>query len=295
MRYPFTVPLIVSFLALPFCMGAGELASVKMTTDSLLITIPVHINGKGPFNFIIDTGAMASVLGRKTADSLELKLQDMPLPVMTGGVGDEGKMDELKLVTVDSISIGRLTREPQMFIVMDISHLAEATKLPISGIIGYDILSPYLVTLYFKEKEATFSDPPEKLSEDAIPFELRLNHIYVDCEINGVKRPFLFDTGASESAISTEFIDTFALKEEFEAAEIDTAIGAEGTAGEVKVITLAEVKIGGRVIPDVRLAAIDLSNLSSMLGEPIYGVIGNSVMRRYCVILDYTNRAVYLR
>ena len=295
MRHPFTISLIVSFLALPFCMGAGELARVKMTTDSLLITIPVHINGKGPFNFIVDTGAMASVLGRKTANSLDIKLQDMPLPVVTGGVGDEGKMDELKLATVDNISIGRLARDTQMFIVMDISHLAEATKLSISGIIGYDILSPYLVTLDFKEKEAIFSEPPEKLSEDAIPFELRLNHIYVDCEINGVKKPFLFDTGASESAISTEFIDTFALKEKFEGAEIDTAVGAEGTAGEVEVVNLPEISIGGRIIPEVKLAAIDLSNLSSMLGEPIYGVIGNSVMRRYRVILDYTNRAVYLR
>ena len=47
------------------------------------MTVPVLINGQGPFNFLIDTGAEASVLSHALADQLQLNDRDTALLVGT--------------------------------------------------------------------------------------------------------------------------------------------------------------------------------------------------------------------
>src|SRR6202035_2976061 len=48
-------------------------AMISFTTaEQFLVVIPVSINGAGPFNFLLDTGATNSDIDRRLADQLSL-------------------------------------------------------------------------------------------------------------------------------------------------------------------------------------------------------------------------------
>ena len=71
------------------------------TIDHFLVVVPVSINGAGPFNFLLDTGATNSDIDRGLADQLSLP-----------GVGEEevaGIQGKARLSIVHSQSISVAT------------------------------------------------------------------------------------------------------------------------------------------------------------------------------------------
>ena len=104
------------------------------TVDQFLVVIPVSVNGAGPFNFLLDTGATNSVIDRGLADQLSLP-----------GVGEEevtgieGKV-RLAIVRAQSISVaGRTVRD------LNLTVLSKVNGLPskVSGIVGEDFLGHF--------------------------------------------------------------------------------------------------------------------------------------------------------
>jgi len=104
------------------------------TVNQFLIMVPVSINGAGPFNFLLDTGATNSDIDRGLADQLSLP-----------GVGEEevGGLQgtvRLSVVHAESISVaGRTVRD------LNLNVLSKANGLPskVSGILGEDFLGHF--------------------------------------------------------------------------------------------------------------------------------------------------------
>jgi predicted aspartyl protease len=103
-------------------------------TQHFLVVVPVSINGAGPFNFLLDTGATNSDIDRGLADQLSLP-----------GVGEhevtglQGKMF-LSIVHAQSISVaGRTVRD------LNLNVLSKTNGLPskVSGILGEDFLGHF--------------------------------------------------------------------------------------------------------------------------------------------------------
>ena len=70
-----------------------------------LILVPTSVNGRGPFDFILDTGAGTSLV------SLDLaRQQGIPTEQMKEGTGAGGKV-RLALGTVESLAVGQARRE----------------------------------------------------------------------------------------------------------------------------------------------------------------------------------------
>ena len=104
------------------------------TVDHFLVVVPVSINGAGPFNFLLDTGATNSDIDRGLADQLSLP-----------GVGEhevtgiQAKV-RLSIVHAQSISVaGRTVRD------LNLNVLTKTNGLPskVSGILGEDFLSNF--------------------------------------------------------------------------------------------------------------------------------------------------------
>ena len=92
---------------------------------------PVMVNGKGPFRFVIDTGASRSTLAPHLAKSLGL-VQASGRNVMLNGVTGAA---EVTTVAVDSIEIGALKFEKQNLPVIFTSIMGNADG--ILGVAGF--------------------------------------------------------------------------------------------------------------------------------------------------------------
>src|SRR5437764_1475720 len=98
----------------PFRLAGGE---------QPLLIVPAHVNGRGPFPFVLDTGASTIVIASGLAR--RLGLVSTPAPAMTGG----GGRIETGTATVDALTVGDARRERVTVMVADFPAM-------LSGLVG---------------------------------------------------------------------------------------------------------------------------------------------------------------
>jgi hypothetical protein len=130
--------------------------SVSFQLLSNLIVFPLEINGK-KLNFILDSGVGSTILFSLTnADSIPLKnLEKIKLQ----GLGSEDPVDAV-LSKGNTFKIKGLTGLNQsLYVIFDDSFdLSSKLGLTIHGIIGYELLKNFAVTINYSSKRITFSD-----------------------------------------------------------------------------------------------------------------------------------------
>ena len=117
---------------------------IKSKQGRELLFLPVRVNGKGPFEFVLDTGSAAVCLSRETASTLGIrgrKVKD------TWGAG--GQTVRRRLSKVKSISIGRAVRRNLGVQILDFKGvgLNEHLERSIEGIIGIEFFETYRMTI----------------------------------------------------------------------------------------------------------------------------------------------------
>lgn len=122
-----------------------------------LLFCDVTVNGKGPYNFLFDSGASISVLNEKVAKTLELELHDMP----GGGISGVGTQ-EAKMAVIDSIHVGGFEKGKSAVAVMNLDHISGSLGKHMDGIIGQNVIKIIKETrIDFAANEFTFTDYPE--------------------------------------------------------------------------------------------------------------------------------------
>jgi hypothetical protein len=123
--------------------GGAVALSYSGPNDAALI-VPVHINGAGPFDFVLDTGATLTCVSRRLAEQLGLDAE--PGAVGFGaGIGGAGQVE---LVRFDSVRIGATQARDMMGCTLDLTHF-RALGTEIDGLVGLNFLREFRVTLDF--------------------------------------------------------------------------------------------------------------------------------------------------
>lgn len=220
-----------------------------------LLTIDVQINGKGPFQFVVDTGADRTVIADDVARQLGLVVSD---PVMVEGVVRTVRADTVRIQTA---TVGTLTRENVKTPVLP------RAQLLVDGYLGLDIIDGYRVTLDFKNHALLLSDPrPAQLINWAPPNEIPVRLVgseghlrSVNCIVDGIRATAFVDTGAEISVGNSQLFD--ALRERDPTYNKHDTIPLTGVTGgivEGRVTTVKKVKLGGLSFEDSRIAVADL-------------------------------------
>ena len=111
--------------------------------DAALV-VPVHLNGRGPFPFVLDTGATLTCINQSLSDSLGL-------PQRTGmfgtgaGVGGTGNV---QMVAVDSLRLGQTQAFDLTACELDLANLQTA-GIRVDGLLGLNFLKSFRMTLDF--------------------------------------------------------------------------------------------------------------------------------------------------
>lgn len=124
----------------------------------------------------------------------------------------------------------------------------------------------------------------------------KTNHFEIKATINGVKGLFILDTGASNSCVGFEAIDTFKLKAKD--SEIKAA-GAGATDMLTQVSKKNKLKIGKWKKDKVPLILFNLTHVNTALlnynSKPVDGIIGADILKKAKAIIDYDQKYVYLK
>jgi len=259
-----------------------------------LILLPVEVNGEGPFDFILDTGAGTSLLSSHLGHKLGVKIIGSKEGQSAGGAV------AVSLAKVRSLAVGSVKLEDVDVGLVDLSHIGKAVGAQIDGDLGYNFLRHFRITLDYRANEIRFDDPkrfepvgrsaavtevPMRLASPAKPLLL------VDVQANG-RGPFQFaiDTGTSTTAITPELAK--------ELGVTSSPIGAATTGGaqvDVTAGVLQSFQVGDARIDDSTVVVADFfAMLSNALGVKLDGIVGYNFLRNYKVTLDYPNETLSL-
>lgn len=258
-----------------------------------LILLPVKVNGRGPFDFILDTGAGTSLLSSDLSKQLEVKVIGSKEGQSAGG------KVAVSLAKVNSLAVGEAKLDDVDVGIVDLSHVGKTIGAKIDGDLGYNFLRHFRITINYRDCEIRFDDPkrvesfgrspktqvPIRLANPAKPLLL------VEVRANG-RGPFQFaiDTGTSTTAITPE------LAKELGVAA--TPIGAGTTAGASVDVTAGKLKsfqVGAAKIDNTDVVVADFfTMLSNAIGVKLDGIVGYNFLRNYQVVIDYPSETLSL-
>lgn len=259
-----------------------------------LILLPVEVNGEGPFEFILDTGAGTSLLSSQLGEKLGIKVIGSKEGQSAGGAVS------VSLAKVDSLAVGSAKLEDVDVGLVDLSHIGKTVGAQIDGDLGYNFLKHFRITLDYRANEIRLDDPkrfePAGRSDAVTEVAMRLASpakplLLVDVYANG-RGPFQFaiDTGTSTTAITPELAKQLGVA--------SSPIGAATTGGAQANVTagvLQSFQVGGARIDDSTVVVADFfAMLSSALGAKLDGIVGYNFLRNYKVALDYPNETLSL-
>lgn len=118
-----------------------------------LILLDVMVNDQGPFPFVLDTGASMCVIVPALADQLGLERGE-PRP----GLGAGGPI-QVQLATLESLAVGATKLGEPQVAVLDLAALRQALGVELSGIVGYNFLRHYRVTIDYPAQTVRFEPP----------------------------------------------------------------------------------------------------------------------------------------
>lgn len=125
----------------------GEIALRLAEPNDTAIIVPVTIDGKGPYDFVIDTGATLTCVGESLASELAL-----PEPRGVVGRGATiGGSGNIRLVQIESLRIGATEATNVMACAVDLSNIRQL-GLDVRGLLGLNVLKNFRVTLDFERK-----------------------------------------------------------------------------------------------------------------------------------------------
>lgn len=107
-----------------------------------LLMVEAEVNGQGPFNFVLDTGASFCVVTPDTAAAVGLQ----PEGKRPTAIGAGGRI-AARLAKLKSFRLGPHTARNLGVAVMGLEQIEQRLGTEVAGLIGYNFLRGFIVTL----------------------------------------------------------------------------------------------------------------------------------------------------
>jgi hypothetical protein len=169
------------------------------------VYLDVMLNGEGPFHFALDTGganvidpAVAKELGVASGGSTQVT-----------GVGSASSASSFAMIK--TLQVGNALVTNQAFVVLPIAKsFGTAHGMPMDGVIGYEVLSRFVTTFDYGNKQVVFHTPGSytpPAGAIVIPIVQYGTQPQFACSIDNVPTTCTLDTGARDSiSLFTPFV-----------------------------------------------------------------------------------------
>ena len=281
-----------SLCAAAFATTEYQTAAVPFSFEDNRIFVKCTINGQGPFDFVVDTGAGDLTIDRALAHRLNLRAEN------AGSLGGAGSHTvAYSTAVVASLDLGTAHASNQQATILDLAPIRQGIGLwHLDGIIGYSMLRHYAVEVDMDQRVLTLSRERLAFPPDAtpVPFTLNSGFIFVPARIQGVPGTILIDTGDRSSlTLFGPFATTHDMYGRF--GGVRNALTGFGVGGPVygDVFALPQLDILGARLTNVTTRASRQSG-GAFASKIAAASIGGGLLRRFNVVYDYPHRTMYV-
>ena len=209
-------------------------------------TLPVTIDGFGPFNFMIDTGSQATAITEGIHS--QLGLPSLGTATLVGMASRR----EVEMVELDRLVLGSRT------INNVAAPVLQRINVGADGIIGLDSLQDMRVLIDFRNETIAVADVDEARSDRGFEIVVRARHklgqlLITDALVEGVRATVIIDTGAQAT------MGNLALRERIRArrtADVETT-DVNGVSMIGQLSYARSLKIGGLELRDIPITYAD--------------------------------------
>jgi len=171
------------------------------------VNATLAVNGS-PVDWLLDTGANYSVVSRSVARKLGLTPRAGTAMV---GSGVTGLKSSLEAAIVPRLDLGGATVRDIVAIILDDANLRvglDGNAYQIDAILGYPVLRALGRVTFTRKGEFLAGDAAES-AETGAPMFMRGQTPALECEVDGERLLFTFDTGASSTNFSVRYYERF--------------------------------------------------------------------------------------
>ena len=249
------------------------------------MTVPVTIKGEGPFRFMIDTGAQATVLSIHLADRLELTER------RTATLVGMASRRAVETTEIPEFGIGRRTLTIMTAPLVESGNIGGA-----DGILGLDGLQGQRVLLDFVKQRMLVADADELGGNRGYEIIVRAQRslgqlIIADALVNDVKTAVIIDTGAQASVGNMALLERLRRSRAF-GENTMTDINGQDLTGQVRICE--RLSIGEMNLTDIPILFVDTPPFDALgfADRPalILGMNELKLFRR--VAIDFNKRQV---
>ena len=292
----FNVPVADSLFSPGAKAGPGIAAADVVVPFELYrnhIYFNAEVPGQGTLRFIFDSGAGGVGLNKDLVERLKLKKLG---EVEARGVGGA---DVSEVYQLDSLNIADLGLSDVPVYAMDLAPLEAAGTKRIDGIIGYELLSRYAITVDYEHfrlviHRAANPATSEWGNECRLNLDFRLP--YIDARINeAVIGRFRLDTGSGSTIdFNSPFVERNKLLAEDRSGyhpvmAFGIGGGSAGLIGQLSTLEICDYRI------DSVMVNYSTSETGIFAGAQTAGNIGAGILKRFIVTFDYPNEVVYFQ
>jgi predicted aspartyl protease len=254
---------------------------------SLRMTVPVTVDGQGPYQFVVDTGADRTVVSRELADHLNLAPSGTATMHTMSGVGP------VDTVRVSTLEVGGGRNDGFNAPALSREHLGA------NGLVGVDSLQGRRVVMDFRKgtMSVTNSKIREAVEPDTIVVTAKSRYgqlVLVDSDIGGIPITVIIDSGAQSS------VGNLALRRMLEkrnkVRDFLPAVMTDvtGTTINAEVARVESIRLGGFTLTNVGVLFADAHPFKrfDLLKRPAM-LLGMDTLRAFRrVSVDFAQRKV---
>ena len=264
-------------------IGGSDVKARKVETR---LTVEVNLNGRGPYRFIVDSGADTSAVGVNIAKQLELPLST---PIILNGMTARNVVDRVK---VDSLDLGPTTVHN-----LQLPALREV-DMGGDGLIGIDALTQQRLMMDFDKHLIKVEDARVRIK--ILPGDIvitarrqRGQLILAAVRASDQRLDAIIDTGTEVTVGNIALRDKLVRKQKATVRDLEI-IGVTGETRKVQLAIIDELQLGPILMRDVPIAFADLPpfKLFGLADQPAL-LLGTDILENFRkVSLDFKARKV---
>ena len=279
---PNVPPLPPAVIDNSLAIGGQDL---KARSSNTRLTVQVHVNGRGPYRFLVDSGADTSVVGLRIA-------RDLQLPLGTPAILNSTTAREL----VDRVRVAELTLGPTSVRDLQLPALSES-DVGGDGLIGIDALVQQRLLMDFEKRFIKVEDARTYWKSE--PGEIvivakrqRGQLILTQVRASGHSLDAIVDTG-SEVTIGNSALRAKLLRKGTEFWTVP-ATGVTGVTMQMQMAVIRELQLGPVTLYDVPVAFADVPPFTVFgLSKQPSLLLGTDLLENFRrVSLDFRSRKV---
>ena len=279
-----------------FLGGSGP-AHIPFAYESRHVWLEVAVNDGPPESFLLDTGASITVIDSAYAARRGIKGQGQ-IGVTGAGASGGAAFSELDSLAVRAPDGSGVAIGKQKVAVLSLNpHLEAFFWRPLAGVLGYDFISRFVMTVDYDHHLLILNDPKGFHYAGAgtgLPMTMSGNIPVVRAKVDGLyEGAFRLDVGSGSTVdLHSPFVKQHGLMDKV-GKTIDVVGGGFGGTFTSTLCRMKRFELGPYAWSDP-IVVLSQTTTGGLASEDYAGNIGNHLLERFACTFDYEHRMVYL-